>query len=204
MKKIDLKKEYKDFYTAKSEAKIIDVPSFKYLMIDGKGNPNTSKEFSNAVELLYKISYTIKFAVKKGKMEIDYSVMPLEGLWWADDMNAFTADSKDDWKWTVMIMQPEFINEKLFEEAKSSVEKKKGLNCNAVRFEEIKESLSAQIMHLGPYSNEKGTIEKLHKFINENGYAFNGKHREIYLSDVRKTAPEKLKTILRQPIKKVV
>lgn len=174
-----------------------------FLMIDGVGDPNTAQEFKDAMETLYAVSYTLKFMIKKGDTAIDYGVLPLEGLWWTDDMTKFSIANKDIWKWTVMIMQPEYVTTELFNEAFKQVEKKKNLaTLPKIRFESFHEGSSAQIMHVGPYSAEGPTIEKLHSFIKEKGYELRGKHHEIYLSDPRKATPEKMKTVLRHPIKK--
>jgi hypothetical protein len=204
MKKIDFKKELKDLYnpTTKEIVKV-DVPEMNFLMIDGQGDPNTAQEYKDAVETLYAVSYALKFMIKKGKEAIDYGVLPLEGLWWADDMSKFTAENKDNWKWTAMIMQPEYVTKELFQEAVKQVEEKKNPPAlSKIRFESFKEGLSAQIMYIGPYSAEGTTIEKIHNFIKENRYRLKGKHHEIYLGDPRKTAPEKLKTVIRQPMGK--
>lgn len=203
MKKIDFKKELKNLYSASvKEAAVVEVPEMNFLMIDGKGDPNTSKDFKEAIEALYPVSYTLKFMIKRGKIAVDYGVMPLEGLWWADDMSKFNPENKNLWKWTVMIMQPKYITEDLVKDALKQVEKKKNPPAlSKLRFENFNEGLSAQMMHIGPYSAEGPNIEKLHKFIKEKGYKLKGKHHEIYLSDVRKSAPEKMKTIIRQPVK---
>ena len=205
MAKIDFKNEYKNLYNPTSkEVVIVEVPAFNYLMIDGSGNPNTAQAYREAVEALFGVSYTLKFMVKKGKQAVDYGVLPLEGLWWAENLSAFVEGLKDAWKWTAMIMQPgNLVTEALVNEAVEQVKKKKNLPSLAkLRFEEFQEGLSVQIMHLGPFSAEKPTIEKLHDFIKQKGYVSSGKHHEIYLSDPSKTAPEKMKTVLRQPIKK--
>ena len=207
MKKIDFKKELKHLYnTSAKEVVFVDVPEMNFLMVDGSGDPNTAQEYNDAVEALYSVSYSLKFMIKKGGRAIDYVVMPLEGLWWTDDMTQFTTDNKDVWKWTSMIMQPEFVTKDLFDDAVEEVKKKKK-NSPAlpkIRFENFHEGLSAQVMHIGPYSAEGSTIEKLHNFIKENGYEFDGliqKHHEIYLNDPRRVAPEKMKTVIRQPVK---
>lgn len=202
MKKIDFKKELKHLYGASSkDASLVDVPEMNFLMIDGAGDPNKAQAFKDAIEALYSVSYTLKFMVKKGKTAVDYGVMPLEGLWWADDMTVFSTGEKDRWKWTMIIMQPEHVTEKLFNEAVEEVKKKKNpLALSKVRFKGYHEGLSVQVMHIGPYSEEGPTIKRLHAFIKENGYDFRGKHHEIYLSDPRRSAPEKMKTIVRQPI----
>jgi hypothetical protein len=204
MQKIDFKKELKIFYNASKEPEFVEVPSMKFLIIDGEGDPNTSIHYQNAVEALFSVSYTIKFTIKKSEMAIDYGVMPLEGLWWMDDMTKFSPAIKNLWKWTAMIMQPEIVTKEMVEKAIKEVEKKKGLSAlSKLRFEKFKEGKSAQIMHIGPYAAEEPTIKKLHGFIKSNGFKFSGekqKHHEIYLGDPRKSAPEKLKTIIRQPV----
>jgi hypothetical protein len=206
MKKIDFKKELKYLYYASSkEVKIIKVPEMKFLMIDGEGDPNTSKDFQIAVEALYSLSYTLKFMIKKDKVAIDYGVLPLEGLWWMDDMTKFSMENKDDWKWTMMIMQPKYVNVKLVHQATEQVSRKKELpSLEKVRFESFNEGLSAQILHIGTYDSEEPTIKGLHKYVKDNDYELRDKHHEIYLNDPGRTAPEKMKTILRQPIRKLV
>lgn len=203
MSKIDLKKELKQLYNPSAkEVSVVEVPPISYLMIDGMGDPNTSQEYMDSIEALYAVSYTLKFFAKKGANPADYVVMPLEGLWWADNMAEFGVENKDMWKWTSMIMQPSFITGTMVIQAIEQVEKKKGLAAlSRMRFEKYDEGLSAQIMHIGPYAAEAPTVRKLHKFIEDNGYSLRSKHHEIYLSDHRKTAPDKLKTIIRQPIK---
>jgi hypothetical protein len=204
MGKVDYKKELKHLYKPSSkEVVTVDVPAMNFLMVDGSGNPNTSQSYVEAVEALYAVAYALKFKIKKTR-ELDYGVMPLEGLWWADDMSTFTtARNKDAWYWTMMIMQPEPVTEKLFEETKLEVEKKKNpVALNKLRFETYDEGLSAHIMHLGSYDEEGPTIAKMHDFAVQQGYTLHGKHHEIYLGDPRKTAPEKLQTVLRQPIER--
>lgn len=202
MKKIDYKKELKHLYNASSKKiEIVDVPKMNFLMIDGKGDPNTSQEFQEAVNALFNFSYTLKFMIKKNALGIDYGVMPLEGLWWADDMSQFSVENKEDWKWTLMIMQPEHVTVTLVNKTVEQVKKKKDLAALLkVRFEAFSEGKAAQIMHIGPFSEEGPTIEKVHHFIKENGLKLSGKHHEIYLSDIRRAAPEKWKTIVRQPV----
>lgn len=202
MTKTDFKKELKHLYNPSAkEVVIVDVPKVNFLMIDGAGDPNTAQEFRDAIEALYAVSYALKFMIKREK-QIDYIVMPLEGLWWVDDMTQFSMENKDIWKWTQMIMQPEFVTKDLVEKALEQAEKKKNPPAlSKIRFESLHEGLSAQIMHIGPYSAEGPTIEKLHNFIRENGYEPRGKHHEIYLSDPRKSAPEKMRTVIRQPMK---
>ena len=201
MKKIDFKKELKHLYKpTPKKVESVTVPVMNFLMIDGKGDPNTSQEFMDAIDALYPVAYALKFMVKKGGMEIDYGVLPLEGLWWTDDMDNFSVDRKEDWKWTLMIMQPEFIAPAMVEEAIEQVQiKKNPVSLSQLRFESYEEGEAAQIMHIGPFSEEGPTIEKVHAFIEENGYERRGRHHEIYLSDTRKADPAKWKTIIRQP-----
>ena len=202
MEKIDLKKTLKQLYQPSTKEIVsVDVPEMNFLMVDGEGDPNTSKSFSDAIEALYPVSYTLKFMVKKGKMGIDYGVMPLEALWWSDDMSAFVTGNKDAWKWTVMVMQPEFITQEMVKDAMAEVaKKKKPVSLPLVRFESFKEGKAAQTMHIGHFSEEGPTIEKVHSFIEGNGSQRVGKHHEIYISDLRRTAPEKWKIIIRQPM----
>jgi hypothetical protein len=203
MKKIDYKKELKHLYNAPvKNPEIVDVPKMNFLMINGEGDPNISERFKGAVEALFGLSYTLKFMIKKSKLQIDFGVMPLEGLWWADDMTAFSLNKKELWKWTVMIMQPEYVTNNLFIEAQENLKKKKDNSVlRDVRLESYFEGKAAQIMHIGPFSEEGPTIEKLHIHIEANGKKLSGKHHEIYLSDIRRSAPEKWKTIIRQPMK---
>jgi hypothetical protein len=202
MEKVDYFKTQKDLYNpTPKEPVMVEVPEFCFLMIDGKGDPNTTKEYQAAVQALFSLSYTIKFMIKKGTEQIDYHVLPLEGLWWAEDMEAFVTGDKSKWFWTVMIRQPDFVTEEHFKNAMENVKKKDpGLDLSKVRFEKFNEGKSAQIMHIGPFSAEGPTIQKMHDFISAAGFKRRGKHHEIYLSDIRKAAPEKWKTILRQPV----
>ncbi len=205
VKKVDFKKEYKALFSPKAKSpEIIEVPAFKYLMVDGKGNPNESEEFGEKVGLLYGLAYTIKFMLKKDENDpFDFTVPPLSGLWCADDVTAFVENRKDEWNWTVMIMMPDRITPEIFEQAKKTLVKKKNPpHISQARLDIYQEGLSAQIMHIGPYSEEGPTIATLHKFFEEKNYTFNGRHHEIYLGDPRRTKPEKLKTIIRQPVKK--
>lgn len=201
MPKVDYKKMLKHLYRPSSkEFEVVDVPLMNFLMIDGHGDPNTAQEYKDAVEALYAVAYALKFMSKKEK-EIDYVVPPLEGLWWVEDMETFTTDDKDAWDWTMMIMQPEWVTHTMFEEALKQVEKKKSQPAlHKLRLDTYREGPSAQIMYIGAYAEEGPTIARMHAYIEENGYRLRGKHHEIYLSDPRKTAPEKLRTVIRQPI----
>ncbi len=203
MKKIDLKKELKYLcLPSKKDVELIRVPRFNFLMIDGAGDPNTSQEFREAVQALYTAAYTLKFMIKKEK-KVDYPVMALEGLWWTDDMATFSADNKSAWKWTLMILQPNVVTKALFKKAVKQAKEKKGLAAlEKIRFEGFNEGLCVQIMHIGPYAEEGPTIQMLHAFAKERGFDPVRKHHEIYMSDPRKAKPEKMKTVIRQPIQK--
>jgi hypothetical protein len=199
--KIDLKKQLKHLYQASSkEAVQVDVPALKFLMVDGQGDPNISKEYAEAVEALFSVSYTAKFMVKKSKSGSDYAVMPLEGLWWADDMSVFAGRDKSRWQWTMMIMQPSFVEDEVIAAAMAEVARKKALPAvRKLRLESFTEGPCAQILHVGPFSEEGPTIARLHEFI-EARTGLAGKHHEIYLSDIRRADPRKWKTIIRQPM----
>jgi hypothetical protein len=202
MERLDLKKKLKALYTAAAANPVlVEVPELTYLMIDGTGDPNRSSAFQQAVEALFSLSYTLKFAVKRSPGGVDYGVMPLEGRWWADDMEDFQQGSRDGWKWTLMILQPEQVTPELFETARRRAGEKKELPAlSAVRLEACRDGLSAQLLHVGPFSGEGPTVARLHRFIEEQGLRRTGKHREIYLSDFRRTATERLRTIIRQPV----
>jgi hypothetical protein len=204
MSKIDFKKEWKHLYRPSTkEFVVVDVPPLQYLMVDGHGDPNIAPEYQDAIEALYAVAYKIKFA-SKTELGRDYVVPPLEGLWWAEDMEAFTTRrDKSAWNWTMMIMQPEWIVQETFAMAVQQVGKAKGLAAlPKLRLETYHEGLSVQILHVGSYDDEGPTLQRMHyKFIPQNGYEMAGKHHEIYLSDMRKVAPEKLRTVLRQPVK---
>ncbi|MEI7539600.1 MAG: GyrI-like domain-containing protein [Candidatus Saccharibacteria bacterium] len=203
MDKIDYKKKLSEFYAAKINKPVtITVPKMNYIMIDGRGDPNTSQDYIDAIQALYPVAYGIKFFCKK-ELGVDFGVMPLEGLWWMKDMDNFSADKKDDWLWTAMIMQPDIVNKDIFEKIiKQVTEKKNPKSINKVRFSSYDEGRSAQVMYVGPYADEGPTIQNLHSYIKEQGGTIdsnNKHHHEIYFSDPRRTAPDKLKTIIRQP-----
>jgi len=199
--KIDFKKELKLLYKPSAKkVEIVNVPIMNYLIVDGDGGPN-AQSFQEAIEALYGLSYTLKFMIKKGKEGVDYGVLPLEALWWVDDMSKFSVEDKDSWKWTLMIMQPKYVTLNLVEEAIEQLKKKKNpVALSKVKFEDFEEGKVAQIMHIGPFSEEGPTVQKVHAFIEANKEKLTGKHHEIYLSDIRKAAPEKWKTIIRQPM----
>ncbi len=201
MSKVDFKKTLKQFYIPPKEFVIVDLPEMQFVMVDGHGDPNTTQEYQDAVEALYSVAYKIKF-ISKETLEKDYVVPPLEGLWWAEDMETFHTREKSEWDWTMMIMTPEWINVEIFEEAIRQVRKAKDpASLDKVRLERYHEGLSVQIMHIGSYDDEGPILAQMHSdFIPKNGFVENGKHHEIYLSDPRRVAPEKLKTVLRQPV----
>lgn len=201
MEKIDLKKELKQLYQPSAKEVVqIEVPAFNFLMVDGKGDPNTSPEYAKAVEALFSVSYTAKFMVKKDIQKLDYAVMPLEGLWWADDLSAFASNDKAKWRWTMMIMQPPFVGNDVIASAIDEVRKKKNLPAiTKLRLETFSEGRCAQVLHIGPFSEEGPTIQRVHEFIDART-GKTGKHHEIYLSDIRRADPKKWKTIIRQPM----
>ena len=202
MTKIDLKKDLKPLYQPSAkEIMELDVPTLKFLMVDGEGDPGTSEAYAHAVAALFAVSYTAKFMVKKGPQECDYGVMPLEGLWWADDMSAFAANDRAKWMWTMMIMQPDFVADELIAAAIVEVATKKKLpGTDRLRLEKFTEGHCAQVLHVGPFTEEGPPIARLHAFIDtRTGRA--GKHHEIYLSDIRRADPANWKTIIRQPMK---
>ncbi len=203
MTKIDFKKDLKHLYLPpKKKLTIVDVPPMNFLMVDGHGYPVDNPAYQEAMEALYAMAYGLKFALKP--QGVDFVVPPLEGLWWMENMAEFSMEAKDKWEWTMMIMQPEWVINDLFDEVHEDVTRKKSLPAlNEMRFENYHEGLSVQIMYIGPFSEEGPTIARMHEFAEAEGYVLRGKHHEIYLSDPRRTAPEKLRTVIRQPIEKV-
>jgi len=213
MKTLDLKKQFKNLYQPSAKKiEVVQVPGLQFAMIDGaieKGSePGKSPSFADSTQTLYGLSYTLKFMLKKRKTDaIDYPVMALEGLWWVED-GFFDITVKDNWFYTLMIMQPEVITQDIFEEAREQVRKKKGDSplLSKVKLAHFEEGLCVQTMHIGPYATEPETFDRMKEFMQENGLQDNvgpnGKHHEIYISDPRKAAPEKMKTVLRHPVKK--
>jgi hypothetical protein len=205
--KIDLRKELAGLYKASSrEPTIIQVPTMEYLMIDGQGDPETSADFQAAMESLFGLAYTLKFGLKKRGGQ-DFSVLGPEGLWWVDGMDPAVAFSRKDlrkkWQWTLMILMPDFIRKADVEAAREELRARRNPKAlDLVRFEKYKEGRCVTMMHLGPYDTERATIERMHAYARDAGYSPAGKHHEIYLNDPRRTAPERLKTILRHPIAK--
>ena len=200
--KLDLKKIHRNCYTAGSEPKLIQVPDLTYIAFDGEGNPGTSPLFAQAMGVLYGLVYTAKFMCKE--REQDFTVMPLEGTWWSENMDDFLNGNKDSWKWTVMIAVPDYLDQKLFEEAREKLAGKKDVPGLEKGYRQVfGDGLSVQLLHIGPYSGETENIRRLHIFAEEQGCRLAKKHREIYLSDPNRTAPGKLKTIIRQPVEKI-
>jgi len=203
MEKLDLKQKLKYLYgpTAKCVVEVA-VPAMNFLMLDGRGDPNTSQAYHDALEALFTLSYALKFAVKQGPLAIDYGVMPLEGLWWADDMSDFVTGDRAEWQWTMMIMQPDFVTPALVEETAALVRKKKDpAALGSVRFETFAEGMAAQTLHIGPFTAEGPVISRVHDFIEQSGHERRGKHHEIYLTDIRRADPARWKTIIRQPMR---
>lgn len=203
MEKIDFKKSLPDLYRPPADRFVsVDVPAMQFVKVDGRGDPNTAPAYKRAIEWLYAVSYAMKFAAKAAK-GTDYVVPPLEGLWWADDPADFVARRKERWCWTMMIMAPEFIDRPLFEAAVEKAKKKLGAPPDSLRFERLEEGTALQILHVGSYDDEGPILARLHdEEMPSQGLAFAGPHHEIYLSDARKTESAKLRTILRQPVKR--
>jgi hypothetical protein len=200
-KKLNYKKEFPDLYNPSKSIHIFDVPSMNFYMIDGKGDPNTSEEFKDAIQALYACSYTLKMGYKKKHPTRDYVVPPLEGLWFMEDMTKWTAENKSDWKWTLLIRIPDYITEKEAVEAIKTARIKKGLDIiDKVRWETYQEGKVVQVLYIGAYKDEHPTIMAMHDFAKKGGFQLRGKHHEIYLSDPRKVDPAKQRTVLRQPI----
>jgi hypothetical protein len=203
--KVDFKKELKKLYNPKAGVfSLIKVPKLQYLMVDGQGDPNKVVEYQEAVQALFSVSYTLKFHSKK-ELGKDYVVPPLEGLWWSDSFEDFRSRRKDRWSWTMMIMVPDWLGKKEFKEAVSTVRSKKpDIKVERLRLESLNEGLSVQIMHIGSYDDETPTLLKLHdQWLPANGLKETLKHHEIYIGDPRKTPAAKLKTVLRQPVRKL-
>ena len=207
---LDFKKEYKEFYMAKNKPQIVDVPRANYIAVRGKGNPNEENgEYQKAISVLYAVAYTLKMSYKTDyRIEgfFEYVVPPLEGFWWQDSIDGVNYSDKSSFNWISVIRLPDFVTEKDFKWAVETAEKKKKLDCSSAEFLSVEEGLCVQIMHIGAFDNEPKTIAVMDKFLEDNGYEndMNDKrfHHEIYMSDARKVAPEKWKTIIRHPIRK--
>jgi len=203
MDKYDVRKQFKELYAPRArDFELVTVPPLNYLMLDGQGNPGTAPAYTAALEALYSVSYAVKFASKHAGR--DYIVGPLEGLWTADDPDAFTRGDKDSWKWTMMIPQPEWVGAAEVQDGIAKAAEKKAPALDLLRLETLHEGLSLQILHIGSYAAEAPTLQRLHaEFMPANGFGFAGPHHEIYLSDARRVAPDKLRTILRQPVRQL-
>lgn len=206
---IDPKKTLDAYRAKRGEFRLVEVPPLQYLMVDGAGDPNTAKEYKDAVAALFPLAYTLKFAVR-AELDLDVVVMPLEGLWDAPDKESFTTKrDKSAWLWTMMIMVPEQVTGEMFAtavdkvEAKAAAKKEPLPALRSVRLETLDEGLSVQTLHVGSYDNEAPVLAELHeRFIPENGLRMTARHHEIYLGDARRVAPERLRTILRQPVER--
>jgi hypothetical protein len=186
-------------YRATTTPQLVQVPALRFLCLDGHGDPNTSPAYAAAVQALYSVSYAAKFAVKKAGGP-EFKVSPLEGLWWAEDMSAFPTGDKSEWDWTMMIRQPDAVPADLVARLADEVAANKSMPAaKDVRLIPFEEGAAAQVLHVGPYDTEGPTIARLHEFIQEHGFTLDGHHHEIYLGDPRRAAPERLRTIIRQP-----
>jgi hypothetical protein len=203
MAKRDLRKELRQLYLPSTRGfSLVEVPPLFFAMIDGRGDPNKSPDFQEAIEALYSISYTLKFMAKKSLGQ-DYTVMPLEALWWTTAEGTLDMSRKTDWYWTAMLLQPDFTVGAPFDAALEQARSKKDLPAfSRLRLERFSEGLSAQILYIGPYADEEPTIKRMHEFIEKEGYEPAGKHHEIYLGDPRRTAPQRLKTVIRVPVRR--
>jgi hypothetical protein len=199
--KTDFKRELRHLYLPGLTPSLVDVPDLGFVMIDGRGDPNTAASYREALEALYSVAYTVKFSVKRMAGGVDFSVMPLESLWWSSDKAQLLSTDKEQWSWTAMIMQPEPVTAEIVQDACRELAGKKRLPAlELLRYRRFAEGSAAQVMYLGPYKDEGPTIEALHAFIAEQGLVVVGKHHEIYLGDPRRSAPEKLRTVIRQPV----
>ena len=200
MTKLDLTKTHRDLYRAKAEPGLVEIPEMAYLMIDGRGDPNTSVEYRDSVSALFSVAYKFKFLTKR-EAGFDFKVMPLEGLWWVDEGEEFSLDDKSNWSWTMLVALPDDLDPAHLDAARLEVATRKGLvAASRVRMERWEEGAAAQLLHLGPYAEEESSIERLHAFIRDTACGFRGRHHEIYLNDPSRVAPERLKTIVRQPV----
>ena len=200
VQKLDLRKEMRKFYLPPvGEVEVIRVPKMQFVMVDGKGAPEGSS-FPGAIQTLYGLAFTIKFKAKK-TLGVDFPVMPLEGLWWVKG-GGFDAEKRDEWLWTLMIMQPSLVTKAVFAEAKEELRQRKDPPMiKQARIESFDEGLCLQTMHIGPYSTEAETITRMEAFAREKGFRMTGKHHEIYLGDPRRAAPSKLRTAIRHPVR---
>lgn len=200
MARIDVRRELKHLYAPSAKAVVeVDVPRLRFLMVDGQGDPDTTPAYTEAVEALFSVSYTARFMLKRAA-GVDYAVMPLEGLWWADDHAAFATDDRALWRWTLMILQPDFVEDAVVDAAVAQVRDRKRLPAvERLRLQSFAEGRCAQVLHVGPFSEEGPTIERVHAFVAERGQLA-GRHHEIYLSDIRRADPARWRTVIRQPM----
>lgn len=204
--KIDFKKTLDVYRASAGEFRLIEVPPTRYLMVDGHGDPNTSTAYAEALEALYPVAYKMKFLSQRA-LGRDYVVPPLEGLWWAEDMRFFTSDRDPaQWKWTMMLMVPEWIDQETFESALGqAAAKNRPARLDDIRLKQLSEGTCVQTLHVGPFEQEGTVLERMHQtFIPSNGLQLTGTHHEVYFNDPRRTAPEKLRTLLRQPVRPAV
>lgn len=201
--KIDLKKELKHLYNPSAKKiSVVDVPRMNFLMLNGKGHPEGVQDFQDAIQAIYSVAYTMKFMLKEKASTPDFAVMPLESLWWASGGVPYDKAETSAWRWTVMVAQPEFIEEEHLAAVKRNLKQKEGPAVTAkVRLRSFDEGLSVQIMHIGPYNQIGGAAKRLEEYAREHKYRLRGRHHEIYLSDPRRVAPERIKTIVRRPVK---
>lgn len=200
MSNVDLKKTYREHYTARRAPELVEVPPRPYLMIDGEGDPNTAPAYRDAIAALYPLAYGIRKAIKDAT-GVAYTVMPLEGLWWTDDGTSYDQGDRSNWRWIAAICQAPEATVDLAERVLAAVTGKNELvSGHLARLEQFGDGLAAQVLHIGPYSDEGPTIDALHQYIDESGHRPRGKHHEVYLSDARKGDPAKFRTILRQPV----
>ncbi|SKC49616.1 GyrI-like domain-containing protein [Krasilnikoviella flava] len=200
MTTIDLKREPRLHYRATTTPALVAVPSRPFLMVDGTGDPNTVPAYREAVETLYPLAYALRAAVKQATGDA-YTVMPLEGLWWSDDLRTFSVEAKDEWRWTMMISLPDAVEQVDSPAVVASVAREKELPAGElVRLERFGDGEAAQVLHLGPFATEGPTVEALHAFVEAEGRALAGTHHEIYLSDARRVDPQKWRTVVRQPV----
>jgi len=199
--KTDFKKSLDSYRAKRGEFRVLDIPPLRYLMVDGSGDPNTAPAYADALATLYPVAYACKFASKQ-ELGRDYVVPPLEALWWAEDMSSFTsARDKSRWSWTAMVMVPEWITPAIYDRACAKAAAKQAPSLDRLRLEILDEGTCVQTLHLGPYDEEGPVLEEMHhRFLPEHGLRMTGRHHEIYLGDPRRTAPERLRTILRQPV----
>jgi hypothetical protein len=206
MTALDIVRQHRELYAPSAKhAAIVEVPELAFIMLDGRGDPNGSEEYVQALGALYGVAYTLKFTLKKADPERDFKVAPLEGLWWTDDDAPSLAElqqERDAWHWTMMIAMPDAVTAAEVAAAADAAARRRELPAaSRIRLERFAEGLAAQIMHIGPYAEEAPTIERLHAFAAEQGYELRGRHHEIYLGDPRRTAPERLKTVVRHPVR---